>query len=141
MRTFVTSESALHERSKPIPLNTRLRWHQIAAISGAGARHLVSEANIKDAMLGCRSDSSTQEQPGFAAAPCETEEIPDLLDFSIDIEQLLAGSDSLQEARPKGKVLKFEVPSHMKGMRSANLVDSSNSAGTAAKVIEFRRPE
>jgi hypothetical protein len=140
MRTFVTSESALHERSKPIPLNTRLRWRQIAAISCAGARHLVSEASLKDAMLDCRSDS-TQEQPGFAAAPCETEEKPDLLDFSIDIEQLLAGSDSLQEARPKGKVLKFEVPSHMKGMRSPNLVDSSNSAGTAAKVIEFRRPE
>jgi hypothetical protein len=139
MRTPVTSESALHEVSKPIPWNTRLRWHQIASISGAGGRHPVPEANLADAMLDCRSDSAPDD-PGLAA-PCEREELPDLLDFSIDIEQLLAGSGSLQQARLDGKVLKFEVPLHMKGVRSANLVDSSSSAGAAAKVIEFRRPE
>lgn len=139
MRTPVPSESALHERSKPTPLNTRLRWHQIASISGAGGRHFVPEANLADAMLDCRSDS-TPDEPGLAA-PCEKDELPDLLDFSIDIEQLLASSDSLQQARLKGNVLKFEVPLHMKGMRCAKLVDSSNSAGAAAKLIEFRRPE
>jgi hypothetical protein len=61
MRTPVTSESALHERSKPTPLNTRLRWHQIASISGAGGRRFVPEANLAD---------STPDEPGLAA-PCE----------------------------------------------------------------------
>jgi hypothetical protein len=131
MRTPVTSESALHERSKPTPLNTRLRWHQIASISGAGGRRFVPEANLAD---------STPDEPGLAA-PCEKDELPDLLDFSIDIEQLLASGDSLQQAQLKGNVLKFEVPLHMKGMRCAKLVDSSNLAGAAAKPIEFRRLE
>jgi hypothetical protein len=118
MRTPVTLDSAPHQRSKPIPLNTRLPWHQIASITGAGRRRFVPEANL-----------------------AEQDEVPDLLDFSIDIEQLLAGSDSLQPARLTDNVLKFEVPLHRKESVCARLVNSSNSTGAAAKLIEFRRPE
>jgi hypothetical protein len=65
----------------------------------------------------------------------------ELLDFSVDIEQMLASGDSLQQDRPKCKVLQFELPAHMKAVPPANLVNSSNSTGKAAQVIEFRRPD
>jgi hypothetical protein len=54
---------------------------------------------------------------------------------------MLVSGDSLQQDRPKCKVLQFELPAHMKAVPPANLVNSSTSTGKAAQVIEFRRPD
>jgi hypothetical protein len=121
------------------PLNPPTRRHEIVSTCSACGRQLVQEVSLADANLGCRFDSS-RDEPGVLSFR-QREELPALLDFSIDIEQILASGDSPQQDRPKGKVLKFEVPVNMKAMPPANLVNSSNSTGTAAEVIEFRRPE
>jgi hypothetical protein len=128
MQTPVTSESL-----------TSLTDQQGAgsAPSPEVGRHLVQEVNLADAILVCRLNRRATNPESSALH--EKEELPELLDFSIDIEKILGSCDSLQQERPKGRVLKWEVPVHMKTMPPANSVTSSNSTGTA-KVIEFRRP-
>ena len=125
-------DHAPHESSNPIPLNTSIRRHKTVGICGACGRHLMPKVDP--------GDDSARDEPGVLSSPQE-EELPELLDFSINIEQMLASGDSLQQDRPKGKLLKFEVPEHMRAVPPVKLVDSSNSMGTAAKVIEFRRLE
>ena len=136
-KTDFTSGQPLHERSKPIPFNAPTGPHEIVDSYAPYGRHLVQGANLADGIVICRL-SRRATKPEFTA-PHETEEFPELLDFSIDIEEILGSSDSLQQERPKGRVLKFEVPPHMKAMPPASFVKPSNSTG-AAKVIEFRRP-
>jgi hypothetical protein len=116
-QTDFISNGALHEQSKLIPLSTPRRCPEIAGSCGAGERHVVQVFDLADI------DST------------------ELLDFSIDIEQMLASGESLQQDRPKCKVLKFELPAHMKAVHPANLVNSSSSTGKAALVIELRRPD
>ncbi|HEY4045626.1 MAG TPA: hypothetical protein VGM27_02065 [Acidobacteriaceae bacterium] len=144
MKTDFISDHPSRERGKLIPWNTPIRRRESVGTYGGGARHLVQVIDLADidswrdleAILNCRFDSARHE-PAVLLSPQEA--LPDLLDFSIDIEQMLTNGDSLQHDPPKGKVLKFELPAHMKAVAPANLVNSSNSTGTAAKVIEFRR--
>jgi hypothetical protein len=131
-----TSDHVLHEGSKPIPFKAPRRPHEMVDDYGAYGRHLVEEANQADAVLLFRLN---RRAPLEFSDLHEEEELPELLDFSIDIENLLGSCDSLQQERPKGRVLKWEVPAHRKAMPPGNLVTSSNSTGPA-KVIEFRRP-
>lgn len=101
-QTDFISNDALHEQSKLIPLSTPRRCREIAGTCAAGERHVVQVFDLADI------DST------------------ELLDFSIDIEQMLASGDSLQQDRPKCKVLQFELPAHMKVLPPANLVNSSS---------------
>jgi hypothetical protein len=143
MQTPVTSESLTGHQgvasapSPEIPFRTPTRPHENVDNYAASGRHSVQEVKLGDAILVCRLDTRTTK-PEFATLH-EKEELPDLLDFNIDIEKILDGSDSLPQERPKGRVLKWEVPAYMTAMPPANFVNSSNST-RAAKVIEFRRP-
>jgi hypothetical protein len=133
--TDFTSGQPLHERSKLIPFDMPTGQHEI--VDSYAPYGVVQGANLADAIVICRL-SRRATKPEFTA-PHETEEFPELLDFSIDIEEILGSSDSLQQERPKGRLLKWEVPLHMKAMPPASFVKPSNSTGVA-KVIEFRRP-
>lgn len=131
------SDRASNEWRKPIVFSTPIRWSEIV---GACEGHVVQEVDLTDTILGCRFNGERNE-PGVLSSPQEEQdELPELLDFSIDVERMLACGESLQQDRPKGKLLNFEVPAHMKTVSPAKLVNSSDSTGTAAKVIEFRRP-
>jgi hypothetical protein len=138
----VMSDDLPNEHSKLVPLSTPIPWCEIAGTSGAGQRYRVHVIDLADvdsklnleATLGCRVDSE-RDDAGDPSSPQEA--VPELLDFSIDIEQMLGNGDSVQQDRPRGKVLKFELPAHMKAMPPASLVNS----GKPARVIEFRRPE
>lgn len=154
LRTDLMSDHASHERNKPIPLSTPIPWRDVVGSHGDGERYLVQVVDLADigspgnlpAIPGSRFDSARDENGVLSSRQEALPELLDssidsLLDFSIDIEGLLAKRDSVEQDRPKGKLLKFELPARMKGVPPARLVDSSNSTGTAPKVIEFRRPE
>jgi hypothetical protein len=134
-KTDLTSGQPLHERSKLIPFDIPTGQHEI--VDSYAPYGVVQGANLADPIVICRL-SRRATKPEFTS-PHETEEFPELLDFSIDIEEILGSSDSLQQERPKGRLLKWEVPLHMKAMPPASFVKPSNSTGVA-KVIEFRRP-
>ena len=101
-RTDFISNDALHEQSKLIPSSTPRRCREIAGTCGAGERQVAQVFDLADI------------------------DFTELLDFSIDIEQMLASGDSLQQGRAKCKVLQFELPAHMKVVPPANLVNSSS---------------
>ena len=136
-KTDFTSGHAVHEGNQPIPFKSPIRPYHIVDNYDAYGRCLVQEVDLTDAILVCRLNMRAAHPESSTLD--EEEELLELLDFGIDIEKILGSSDSLQQERPKGRMLKFEVPARMKAMPPANFVHSSNSTG-AVKVIEFRRP-
>jgi hypothetical protein len=146
LKTDYISDHLAHELSEPIPLSTPTRWNENVDTRGTGEQCLVQVVDLADmvsqrdleGILDRRSDTPRDQLELFSSPQ---EALPELLDFSIDIEQILASGDSLQQDRPKGKLLKFEQAAHLKAVPPVDVVDSSNSTRTPAKIIEFRRPE
>ena len=128
------SRRAPHE--PPSKAITPIQRIEIVGVGGDGERYLVHAADLTD-MGSCRKFEAmldycfdrTSEKPGSTL-----ENVPELLDFSIDLEQMLANGESLQQDRPKGTLLNFELPPHMK-------TSSGDNSQGPAKVIEFRRPQ
>ena len=129
----VSSHAAHGLRSIAI---TPIQRIEIVGVGGDGERYLVHASDLTD-MDSCRKFEAmldycfdrTSEKPRSPQ-----EELPELLDFSIDLEQMLANGGSLQQDRPKGTLLNFELPPHMK-------TSSGDNSRGPAKVIEFRRPQ
>jgi len=126
------SPAAHEQRSKAV---TPIQRVEIVGVGGDGERYLVHVADLTD-MDSCRKLEAvldycfdrTSERPGSPQ-----EELPELLDFSIDLERMLANGEPVLQDRPKGTLLNFELTPPMKTSSGAN------SRGPA-KVIEFRQP-
>lgn len=58
--------------------------------------------------------------------------------FRVEIDQLLADPDFLQQKRPKGKLFQFELPPESDGMPFVNLLMGSNPMEIARGVVELR---
>ena len=145
LKTDSISTNASDERTrKLIPWSNLIRCLEVIGIGGAIEQHLIQAVDLAEmdawrnvqAILGC----------GFACARDEStalslpqEALSGFLDFKVDIEQIPLGQDSIEQNRSKGKVLTFERPPHMKPVQPRNLV-SSDSTGTSARILEFRRP-
>jgi len=59
-------------------------------------------------------------------------------DLRVEIDQILADPDFLQQKRPKGKLFQLELPPESDGMPFVNLLMGSNSMGIARGVVELR---
>src|ERR1700739_2289768 len=86
-KTDFVCDLALHEGSEPIRSTTPIRPHEIVDNYGPYGRHLVQDVNPADIILVCRLNMHEATIPELSA-PHEEEELPELLDFSIDIEQI-----------------------------------------------------
>ena len=75
---------------------------------------------------------------GVDKAQCGQSEFSDL---SVDIGQILADPDFLQQKGPKGKLFQLELPPETGGMPFVSLVLGSNSMGSARGVVELRSTE
>ena len=62
-------------------------------------------------------------------------------DLRVDIGQILAHPDFLQQKRPKGKFFQLELPPETDGMPFVSLVMGSNSMGRGRGVVESRSTE
>ena len=62
-------------------------------------------------------------------------------DLRLDIGQILADPDFLQQKGPKGKLFQLELPPETGGMPFVSLVLGSNSMGSARGVVELRSTE
>ena len=56
----------------------------------------------------------------------------------VEIGQILADPDFLQQKRPKGKLFQLELPPEMDGMPFVDLLVGSNSMEIARGVVELR---
>lgn len=129
----ISGHAAHEQRSKAI---TPIQRVEIVGVGSDGERYLVHVADLTD-MDSCRKFEAvldycldrTSEKPDSPH-----EELRELLDFSIDLEHMLANGEPVQQDRPKGTLLNFELPPYMKTSPGAN------SRGPA-KVIEFRQPQ
>lgn len=129
----ISRRAADEQRSKAI---TPIQRIEIVGVGGDGERYLVHAADLTD-MDSCRKfeavldycSDRTSEKPGSPQ-----EELPELLDFSIDLEQMLTNGEPVAQDRPKGTLLHFGLPPHMK-------ISSGDYSRGPAKVIEFRRPQ
>ena len=129
---LISNHAALEWRSEPI---TPIQRIEIVGVGGDGERYLVHAMDLAD-MDSCRKFEAvldcfdrTGERSG---AP--QDELPELLDFSIDLERMLANGEPVLQGRPKGILLNFEPPPHVK-------TSSGDNSRGPAKVIEFRRPQ
>ena len=130
---LISNHAARERRSEPI---TPIQRIEIVGVGGDGERYLVHAMDLAD-MDSCRKFEAvldycfdrTGERSG---AP--QDELPELLDFSIDLERMLANGEPVLQGRPKGIVLNFEPPPHVK-------TSSGDNSRGPAKVIEFRRPQ
>jgi hypothetical protein len=139
------STNASDERTrKLIPWSNLIRCLEVVGTGGAIEQHLMQAVDLAEmdawrnvqAILGygfaCARDEST-------ALSLPQEALSGFLDFTAGIEQIPLGPDYIEQNRPKGKLLTFEQPPHMKPVQPRNLV-SSDSTGTSARILEFRRP-
>ena len=139
------STNAPDERTKKlIPWNNLIRCLEVIGTGGAIEQHLMQAVDLAEmdawrnvqAILGCGFACTRDES---AALSLPQEALSGFLDFDVDIEQIPLKPDSVEQNRPKGKMLTFERPPHMKPVQPRNLV-SSDSTGTSARILEFRRP-
>lgn len=139
------STNAPDERTKKlIPWNNLIRCLEVIGTGGAIEQHLMQAVDLAEmdawrnvqAILGC-GFACTRDESTALSLPQEA--LSGFLDFDVDIEQIPLKPDSVEQNRPKGKVLTFERPPHMKPVQPRNLV-SSDSTGTSARILEFRRP-
>ena len=139
------STNASDERTrKLIPWSNLIRCLEVIGTGGAIEQHLMQAVDLAEmdawrnvqAILGCGFVCARDES---TALSLPQEALSGFLDFNIDPEQTPAEPDSIEHNRPKGKVLTFERPPHMKSVQPRNLV-SSDSTGTSARILEFRRP-
>jgi hypothetical protein len=141
----ISSDAPDERRKKLIPWSNLIRCLEVVGTGGAIEQHLVQSVDLQEtdacrneeAILGCGLDNAGDES-GVIRLPQEA--LSELLDLNIDVQRTLGDPVFLEQSRTKGTVLKFELPPHMKAVPPRNLV-ASNSTGTSAKVIEFRRPE
>ena len=147
LKSDFMSQSAVHERpNEPAHPSEPIRRFEIAGVCSDGGRHLLQVVDLADvdsfrklgAILDCAFDGAA-DQP--CASSSQPEDSAELLDFSIDLEQMLANKHSPEQDRPKGILLKFESLAHMKTAPGGNSRRLSTSTGSPAKVIEFRRPQ
>ena len=130
---LITNQAARERRSEPI---TPIQRIDIVGVGGDGERYVVYAMDLAD-MDSCRKLEAvlelcfdrTSERSGSPQ-----DELPELLDFSIDLEKMLADREPVLQDRPKGTVLNFELPPHVK-------TSSGDNSRGPAKVIEFRRPQ
>ena len=139
------STNASDERTrKLIPWSNLIRCLEVIGTGGGIEQHLMQAVDLAEmdawrnvqAILGC-GFACTREESTALSLPQEA--LSGFLDFDVDIEQIPLRPDSIEQNRSKGKVLTFERPPHMKPVRPRNLV-SSDSTGTSARILEFRRP-
>jgi hypothetical protein len=133
--------------SAPLPerWNNLIRCLEIVSTGGAIEQDFVQAVDLAETdawrnvqtILGCGLDFVRDES---AVLGLPQEAMSGFLDFNVDIEQMPLEPHSIEQKRPKGKVLKFERPAHMRAVPPRNLV-ASDSTGTSAQIIEFRRPE
>lgn len=129
----INSHAARERPSKPTP---PIRWLELVGFGDDGERYLVYAADLNN-MDSCRKfeavlDYCFDGRSGKPGSP--QDELPELLDFSIDLEKMLANGEPLQQDRPKGILLNFELPPHM------NTESGANSRGPA-RIIDFRRSQ
>jgi hypothetical protein len=129
-----------------LALPKRLQNDTGTVVAGGGESHLVQVFDLTEvdswravgAFTAVRFDDTRRD----AEIPSsQAEELPELLDFSIDLEGILAEADALKPPRAPGKVLKFERPAHMKAAPRADLSNATSTTGLTARVLEFPRPE
>ena len=145
LKTDSISTNASDDRtSKLIPWSNLIRCLEVVGTGGAIEQHLMQAGDLAE-MDAWRNVQAILGY-GFAFARDEStalslpqEALSGFLDFKVDIEQIPLGPDSIDQNRSKGKVLTFERPPHMKPVQPRNLV-SSDSTGTSARILEFRRP-
>jgi hypothetical protein len=141
----ISSDAPDERRKRLIPWSNLIRCLEVVGTGGAIEQHLVQAVDLAEtdawrnveAILGCGFDSARDES-GALGLPQEA--LPELLNYNIETEQTLADPDFLEQKRPKGKVLKFEVPPHNAGSASSQFGCVERN-GTPAKMLEFRRPE
>ena len=153
MQTPISSDSliAINKQHRmpsgllPETWNNLIRSLEVVGAGGTIEQHLVQAVDLADmdawrnvqTILGCGLDF-VRDEPGVADLP---QEAPSgFLEFKVNIDQTPSDPDSVEQNHPKGKVLKFERPPHMRAVSPRNLV-ASDSTGISAKIIEFRRPE
>jgi len=133
--------------SAPLPEMWRnlIRSLDVVSTGGAIEQHAMQAVNLADmdawrnvqTILGCGLDLVRYESD---VLDLPKEALSGFLEFDVDIEQTPLEPRSVEQNRPKGKVLKFERPPHMRAVPTRNLV-ASGSTGTSGEIIEFRRPE
>jgi hypothetical protein len=125
--------------------NNLIRCIEIVSTGGAIEQHLVQAVDLAEtdawrnvqSILG-RGLDFVCDEPGVHCLPQEA--LSGFQEFNVGIEQTPADPDSVEQDHPKGKVLTFQRPPHMKPVPPRKFV-ASDSTGTSAKIIEFRRPE
>ena len=153
MQTPISSDSLMainkQPRTGPTPLperwNNLIRCLEVVSTGGAIEQHVVQAVDLAETdawrnvqtLLSCGIDFVHDEA---AVVGLPQEALSGFLEFDVDIEQTPLEPRSVEQNRPKGKVLKFERPPHVRAVPPRNLV-ASGSTGTSAEIIEFRRPE
>jgi hypothetical protein len=141
----INKQAGTGSASLPETWNNLIRCLEVFGTGGAIEQHLVQAIDLAEmdawrnvqAILSCGFDC-VRDESGVLGLPQEA--LSGFLDFNVDIEQIPLEPHSVEQKRPKGKVLKFERPPHMRAVPPRNLV-ASDSTGTSAKIIEFRRPQ
>jgi hypothetical protein len=133
--------------SAPLPEMWRnlIRCLEIVGTAGSIEQPLVQMVDLGETdawrnvqtILGCGLDLVRYESD---VLDLPKEALSGFLEFDVDIEQTPLEPCSVEQNRPKGKVLTFERPPHMRAVPPRNLL-ASGSTGTSAEIIEFRRPE